>query len=1016
MPNVTSEGQPRRRRGGPRRPRPRRGVAVFADGVTRTTGAVASAVALASTSAVAATWIASLVATPCAVAETPSPLVTLPPHAPQVAIDLAGEPTRHPTATSRDADALHVDLDLVVLLVGDPEDPDPFVAGKMTLTVALRRHDLEILALDLDDALTVDDVLLNGEPTGFVHTAADQLLVDLAPPAVGASPVEITVSYHGTPVEQGFGSFAVREHEGTPVIQTVSQPIYAHTWWPCIDRPDDKFTVDLHYTVPDWMTAVASGVLVGVDDPGDGTRTFHWRESTPIASYLVSLAATDYVRIDDVYDSSVGPVPITHYVFPEDSLDAVASFSNTPAMMAVFADHFGEYPFADEKYGMAAIRFLGGMEHQTLTSIGSGLIDGTHANDPIFAHELAHQWWGNCVTPRNLGNIWISEGFATYAEALWDEHEGGLDAYLAFFRARDWLTFHGTVYAPPLDPPVRAFSVTTYVKGAYVLHMLRYLLGDEDFFAIFPLFRSRHEYGNATTRDFIDAAEHVSGTELDWFFDQWLRREGRPAYAASFTQDGGTATVTVTQTHDGDPYRMPLPLRIHTSDGPVDVTVENASREASYGVPVTGIVDSVTVDPDGWILDEPPTPAPDDLIWATLADPRQHCRHHAAPLRIPTHDEIPGRDPARRTEFGPVVDAVVAAMDEATFTGHVSRLSGAEPLTVDGVTAPIQTRFTGTDGLERALAYAESVLVELGWEVRRHGYLLSGQPRENLVARKPGTTRPREIVVLGGHLDSISETPTTLAPGAEDNASGSSGVLTAAAALAPHAFDRTLELVLFTGEEQGLHGSTAYVTDALAGMNTIVAAITFDMIANWETDRGVLIEGAARDESLLALVGDAVDRYTSIDRSFSFFPFGSDHVPFIDRGIPAMLAIDLDWDEYAGYHRTTDVFANVEPDLGIAIARAGTAAAAQLALLTPLPGLRAYPNPAGQHVVIRFPEEAVAREVAIYDITGREVHRLTVTGREGTWDLRDGRGHRVPSGRYWIRSAGMTRGVVVLAR
>lgn len=959
---------------------------------------------------------------------SPSPVATLPPHAPEVGADLLGEAARLPTATSRDVDAQHVDLDLVVALIGDPGAPTPFIAGKMTLTVELRKPDLATVALDLDDALTVDDVILDGEPTGFVHTAADQVLVDLTPFLAAGSTVVIEVSYHGTPVEQGFGSFVVDEHLGTPVIQTVSQPIYARTWWPCIDRPDDKFTLDLHYTVPDWMTAVANGVLLGVDDPGDGTRTFHWRETTPIASYLVSIAATDYVRLDDVYDSSVGPVPVTHYVFPEDSLDAVTSFSNVPAMMGAFAGRFGEYPFADEKYGMAAIRFLGGMEHQTLTSIGSGLIDGTHTNDPILAHELAHQWWGDCVTPRNLRNIWLSEGFATYAEALWEEHAHGIDAYLAFFAARDHFLFSGPVYDPPPD---RVFTITTYVKGAYVLHMLRHVLGDADFFAVFEVYRSRHEYGNASTRDFIDAAETVAGKELDWFFDQWLRREGRPAYAASVVQDGAIATVTVTQTHDGDPYRMPLPLRIHTSAGPVDITVDNATTMAAYDVPVTGTVDSVTVDPDGWILKEAAEPLVDAGVLATLGDPRYLCRHHAAPIRVPIHDELPGRGPSRRTEFDPVVDAVVANMDEATFTAHVALLSGAEPLTLDGITAPVETRFTGTDGLERTLAYAESVLVALGWDVRRHAYPLGGQTRENLVARKTGRIYPDEIVVLGGHLDSISQFPTTLAPGAEDNASGSAGVLTAAAAIAPHEFDRTLELVLFTGEEQGLHGSTAYVTDTLAGPDSLVAAVTFDMIANWQTDRGVLIEGARRDTVLLGIVGDAVDRYTSISRQFSFFPFGSDHVPFINRGVPAMLAIDLDWDEYADYHRATDAFTNVESEFGIEIARAGAAAAAEIAarglgtpdveppppaVPPPPPAFVIRPTVASGEVVLRLAEASRTARFQVYDATGREIRRITASGTtEVRWDLRDDQGRVVPGGRYWIRGMGVTHDVVVLS-
>ncbi len=381
-----------------------------------------------------------------------------------------------------------------------------------------------------------------------------------------------------------------------------------------------------------------------------------------------------------------------------------------------------------------------------------------------------------------------------------------------------------------------------------------------------------------------------------------------------------------------------------------------------------------------------------------------------------------------RVAFSPLVDEIVEAMSEESFTTWLRALSGEDEITVDGLPLTLETRYSPSSQGYSSRAWAYEQLVAMGYTVSFHEYTRSGYTLENVVATLPGTLTPWRIYVLGGHIDSISEQPSTLAPGAEDNGSGSAAILSAAAALAEYAFESTIEIVLFSGEEQGLWGSTAYVADALAAGRDLRAAVTFDMIAYYNDNYGVLIEGEPAWSDLMSAMADAVDAYTTLERQFSYYSFGSDHVPFQDRGVPAILCIDLDWDEYAAYHRSWDRFSETTPDLGTQIARAGTATIAQLARpvgaavdvpdsVEPGPMLAVGPNPATLYASIAFSGLAEGERIGIFDAAGRLVRHLPPAARERrrvVWDLLTDAGSRVSSGIYWVRAGSLSRRLVVL--
>jgi aminopeptidase N len=275
-------------------------------------------------------------------------------------------------------------------------------------------------------------------------------------------------------------------------------------------------------------------------------------------------------------------------------------------MIDLFTTHFGEYPFIDEKYGMAEFVWEGAMEHQTMTSYGDFLILGNKRFEHLVAHELAHQWFGNSHTVETWEHIWLHEGFATYCEGLWKEHLEGPEAMALFMRRHSGGTnpFYG-----PIVPPQPLFGLTVYWKGAWVLHMLRGMLGDGLFFEVLRSYAANPNlrYGNVTSEDFIESVGTTVGRPLRWFFEQWLYREGRPEYGMTWTSApmegvGFRVDVTIRQLQEGDPWIMPLELGIDTATGTQIVTTWDATTVHRATFIVDAAPTGVRLDPDNKVL------------------------------------------------------------------------------------------------------------------------------------------------------------------------------------------------------------------------------------------------------------------------------------------------------------------------------------------------------------------------------------------------------------------------------
>ncbi len=418
----------------------------------------------------------------------------------------------YPTLGNGGYDARHYDVRL------DVEMEDGSVkAGVALRAVAL--HALSSFNLDLV-GLEVDEVRVDGADATFAREG-DELVVTPAKALAEGGEFTVEVDYHGVP--------GVVKDPGVPfvpgvgwmfkdgAIYTLSEPSGTRGWVPCNDHPSDKATWSFAITVAKPYTAAANGILVETTESED-RRTFRFRASDPMASYLTTVNVGKFE-----VERSEGPdgLPLTHYFPPEYPAKAREAFARTGEMIEFFAERFGPYPF--ECYGglVAHFQIGGALETQTLPVYSAG------ADEDTVAHELAHQWFGNSVSPASWDHLWLNEGFATYATWLWAEHVGGERAYVRR-TGRATRMIRQMEMGPPGDTGEVIFSMSVYVRGAYVLHALRELLGDEAFFETLRTWAERYHDGVANTADFVAVAEEASGQELDAFFETWVYGEDVP--------------------------------------------------------------------------------------------------------------------------------------------------------------------------------------------------------------------------------------------------------------------------------------------------------------------------------------------------------------------------------------------------------------------------------------------------------------------------------------------------------
>lgn len=466
---------------------------------------------------------------------------------------------------------------------------------------------LDSVKINLLSSMTVDSVYNLSGNLAFSHLS-DHLTIYLDKAYSLGEQFYFTVVYHGHPASSsGFLGLEFSERNGLPLITTLSEPMGARSWWPCNDISRDKMdSVDIIVTVDTSLVVSSNGLVVSEVNNGDGTHTTHWKSKYPIAPYLVSLGIHPYAVWYDWYNySPTDSMPLQFYVYPDHNMYSRTYFDGIVAhMIGNLSVPFGQYPFIDEKYGCTHFDWGGAMEHQTNTSTTSSSFG---YSQPVVVHELGHQWWGDMVTCSDWHHIWINEGFAVYSEALYFEADSGINYYHAYMNSFDYSS-GGSIYIQDTTSVWNIFGSIVYDKGGWVLHMLRHVVGDDNFFEALANYRDQFIWKAASTEDFQGVVEATAGMDLDWFFQQWIYGYYRPTYRYSyiFEEDptGGWITyVHIRQTHSSTPqvFTMPIDVRLATTAGDETQVVFNDAREQNFILHTDNEPSGAVIDPDRWI-------------------------------------------------------------------------------------------------------------------------------------------------------------------------------------------------------------------------------------------------------------------------------------------------------------------------------------------------------------------------------------------------------------------------------
>jgi aminopeptidase N len=397
--------------------------------------------------------------------------------------------------------------------------------GGIATIAARATQDLRAFNLDFE-GFTISAIGVDGQPVTY-RRSGRELTITPAAPLLAGTIFSTTVAYSGTPhttrseavnIPLGWNTYK----DG---VYVVSEPSGAATWYPANDHPLDKALYSFKITVAKPLVVAANGLLIGTADNGM-TQTFSWETHHPMASYL---ATVNIGRFVTQTASGPGNLLIRNFFPTELASNATLVFSRTGEMIEFFDDLFGTYPF--EAYGVVvANQELGfALETQTLSVFGRDAVTGDPSQpEPTVAHELAHQWFGNSVSLKRWQDIWLNEGFATYAEWLWAEHKSGPQAIEAEVRHSYGFLAQNSAPPPGRPPANNLFNTSVYIRGALTLHVLRLKVGDVVFGHILRSYASRYRDANASTNDFIVVAQEISGQNLGELFDAWLYSEQLP--------------------------------------------------------------------------------------------------------------------------------------------------------------------------------------------------------------------------------------------------------------------------------------------------------------------------------------------------------------------------------------------------------------------------------------------------------------------------------------------------------
>ena len=487
-------------------------------------------------------------------------------------------------------------------------------SARAEITVLSLKDSLLLIDLDFGE-LPVDGVTINNQTTPYQRSAG-RLDIKLSNPMRKGASFVIGISYHGRPKD---GLALTNDKAGKPSAVGDNWPNRLHHWIPCLDHPSAKATVTFSITAPAHDLVVANGKLDGVENTSATARTWTYTESAPIPPYCMIIAVGDFARLEPPAEVT----PLAYYVPLTDKDLAMQGFAPANPALKFFSQTIAPYPYEKLALIVGATRF-GGMENSSAIVFPSNLLDPRpearlssvykirEGLVNVTSHEIAHQWFGDSVTESTWSDLWLSEGFAEYFEGLFIQHYEGDPAFQRYLNeeAQAYFNYEKNTRKPIHDTETedlfKLLNANNYQKGAWVLHMLRSELGDEQFFRGLRVYYEAHKSSTATSEDLRAALEKTSGRDLKEFFARWIYGAGHPRYELFWDWNSETnrLRLTLKQLQTEPAFPNSVPLEIITTSGKRRVVLKPTGKQTVEAIKLDAAPNIINIDPDNTILKE----------------------------------------------------------------------------------------------------------------------------------------------------------------------------------------------------------------------------------------------------------------------------------------------------------------------------------------------------------------------------------------------------------------------------
>ena len=517
-----------------------------------------------------------------------------------------------------------------------------YVSGTVT-SHFIPNQNMASIYFDLSNTLTVSEVKYHGSNLPFTQLSTKEVKIDFPAGIPAATLDSLSIKYSGAPDTGGSAgdAFTISNQSGVPALYTLSEPYGAQEWFPTKQSLNDKIEkVDLMINTPSQYNVASNGKLFSETVlPGNRKLTF-WQTNYPIPAYLIALGITNYTKFNDTMGNP--PFPFVNYLYPSTTSNStiMSNIEWTKTVMNTFEQYLGPYPYRNEKYGHMQFGWGGGMEHATMSSMGSW-------GRGIIAHELAHQWFGDKVTCGAWNDIWLNEGFATFGEHLANEKllmtNSQFMSYLSSEMNYITSSAGGSVYVSDtnLGNTGAIFSGRlSYSKGGYVVRMIKWILGDDAFYSALKDYHARPQlaYGYAKTEDLKNSLLESTGKDFTEFFNDWIYGQGHPTYQIRWNQTADQILrfkVSQTTSHSSvNFFEMPLPIKVNGTGGQVAYLVLNhTTKNQNFAEQVNFPVVSIQFNYENQILQRNSTVTKDTTILSVNDGGKEEMKIYPNPVK-----------------------------------------------------------------------------------------------------------------------------------------------------------------------------------------------------------------------------------------------------------------------------------------------------------------------------------------------------------------------------------------------